>query len=86
MDKHGDLTAIAQSLLEYIEDLLTASPKESFTTVEMLMLLNAVKNDRSLLDLLERHAQSLRSSRTFAWSVRAGLNIGAGHVCRAHAG
>jgi hypothetical protein len=53
MPKNGDLTAIAQSLLEYVEDLLTASPKESFTKVEMLVLMNAVKNDRDLIGLLE---------------------------------
>lgn len=53
MNKHGDLKLIAQCLMEYVEDLLTASPKESFTKVEMLVLLNAVKNDRELMALLE---------------------------------
>ena len=62
MNKHGDLTAIAQCLVEYVEDLLTASPKESFSKVEMLVLLNAVKNDRELMALLARQSQSVRSS------------------------
>ena len=60
MNKNGDLTAIAQCLIEYVEDLLTASPKESFSKVEMLVLLNAVKNDRELMALLARYSESLR--------------------------
>jgi hypothetical protein len=62
MNTHGDLIAIAQCLVEYVEDLLTASPKESFTKVEMLVLLNAVKNDRELMALLESYSRSLHSS------------------------
>jgi hypothetical protein len=62
MNKHGELTAIAQCLIEYVEDLLTASTKESFTKVEMLVLLNAVKNDRDLMALLARYSESVRSS------------------------
>jgi len=66
MNKNGDLTAIAQCLIEYVEDLLTASPKESFTKVEMLVLLNAVKNDRELMALLARYSQSVQSSTKLA--------------------
>ena len=66
MNKHGDMTAIAQCMIEYVEDLLTASPKESFTKVEMLVLLNAVKNDRDVMALLERYSQSTRSSTELA--------------------
>ena len=66
MNKHGELTAMAQCLIEYVEDLLTASPQESFTKVEMLVLLNAVKNDRQLMALLGRYSQSTRSSTKFA--------------------
>ena len=66
MHKNGDLTAIAQALLEYVEDLLTASPKESFTKVEMLVLLNAVKNDREIMALLERCYRSTLSNKNFA--------------------
>jgi hypothetical protein len=66
MNKHGDLTAIAQCLIEYVEDLLTASPKESFSKVEMLVLLNAVKNDRELMALLARHSQAAQSSTRIA--------------------
>jgi hypothetical protein len=66
MNKHGELSAVAQSLIEYLEDLLTASPKESFTKVEMLVLLNAVKNDLSLMTLLEHYSQSSRFSANFA--------------------
>jgi hypothetical protein len=66
MNKHGDLTTMAQCLVEYVEDLLTASPKESFTKIEMLVLLNAVKNDSELLALLEGHSQAEHSSTKFA--------------------
>jgi hypothetical protein len=66
MNKHGDLTAMAQCLIEYVEDLLTASPKESFGKVEMLILLNAVKNDRELIALLGRYSRSEQSSTEFA--------------------
>jgi hypothetical protein len=66
MNKHGDLTAMAQCLIEYVEDLLTASPKESFSKVEMLVLLNEVKNDRELMALLKRYSELKESSSKFA--------------------
>ena len=66
MNKHGDLTAMAQCLIEYVEDLLTASPKESFSKVEILILLNAVKNDRELMSLLGSYSRSAQSSTEFA--------------------
>jgi hypothetical protein len=66
MNKNGDLTAIAHCLIEYVEDLLTASPKESFSKVEMLVLLNAVKNDRELMALLGSYSQSTVPSPKFA--------------------
>jgi len=53
MAKHGGLTEFAQSLIEYLEDLVTASPKEQFSKIEMLILFNAVKNDADLLAMLE---------------------------------
>lgn len=53
MAKHGGLTQFAQSLIEYVEDLITESPKESFTKIEMLVLLNAVKNDPDLRAVLD---------------------------------
>jgi len=53
MAKHGGLTILAQSLIEYMEDLITASPKEQFSKVEVLILLNAVKNDSDLIAMLE---------------------------------
>ena len=53
MAKHGGLTKFAQSLIEYMEDLITASPREQFSKIEMLVLLNAVKNDSDLLAMLE---------------------------------
>ena len=53
MAKHGGLTILAQSLIEYMEDLITASPKEQFSKIEVLILFNAVKNDPDLLALLE---------------------------------
>jgi hypothetical protein len=66
MNKHGDLTAMAQCLIEYVEDLLTASPKESFSKVEMLVLLNAVKYDRELMALLGGYSRTAQSSTEFA--------------------
>jgi hypothetical protein len=48
MNKHGDLTAMAQCLIEYVEDLLTASP---------------VKNDGELMALLGRYSGSVTISR-----------------------
>ena len=53
MAKHGGLTLLSQSLIEYLEDLITASPKEEFSKIEVLILLNAVKNDPDLMALLE---------------------------------
>lgn len=53
MAQHGGLIEFAQSLIEYMEDLVTASPKESFTKIEVLILLNAVKHDPDLRAMLE---------------------------------
>jgi hypothetical protein len=53
MAKHGGLVTFAQSLLEYVEDLITASPKDSFSKIDILVLLNAVKHDPDLRTLLE---------------------------------
>ena len=49
MEKGDGVLAVAQMMVEYAEDLVTASPKESFSRIEMLLLLNAVKNDRHLV-------------------------------------
>jgi len=38
----------AQGVLEYLLDLVTASPNETFTKDEVLILLNAVKNDTDM--------------------------------------
>ncbi len=62
MAKHGGLTLFAQSLIEYMEDLITASPKESFSKIEMLVLLNAIKNDRDMLTMMEAWDQQFRAS------------------------
>lgn len=62
MNQYGDLVAVGQCLIEYVENLLTASPKESFSKVEMLVLLNAVKNDRELMSMLSRASRQVRSS------------------------
>jgi len=45
------LMVFAQTLIEYLEDLITASPKETFSKIEMLILFNAVKNDPAMLEL-----------------------------------
>jgi hypothetical protein len=52
MEKLDGVRAIALMMVEYAEDLVTVSPKESFSKIEMLILLNAVKNDRHLIALL----------------------------------
>jgi len=49
MEKRDGVLTIAQMMVEYAEDLVTASRKESFSRIEMLILLNAVKNDRHLI-------------------------------------
>jgi hypothetical protein len=49
MKKQDGVLALAQMMIEYAEDLITASPKESLSKIEMLLLLNAVKNDRDLV-------------------------------------
>jgi len=54
MATHGGLVDFAQSLIEYLEDLVTASPKETFSKIEILILLNAVKHDADLCALLAR--------------------------------
>lgn len=59
MTRRGGLTEFAQGLIEYVEDLITASPKETFTKIEMLVLLNAVKNDSDLRQMLESCDQSV---------------------------
>ncbi len=60
MANHGGLAAFAQSLIEYVEDLITASPKESFSKIEVLILLNAVKNDRDIRMMLDACDQSVQ--------------------------
>ena len=40
-------------------DMVTVSPKESFSKIEMLILLNAVKNDRHLLARLSLCDQAI---------------------------
>ena len=54
MAKHGGLVDFAQSLIEYLEDLVTASPKETFSKIEILILLNAVKHDSDLCAMLSK--------------------------------
>jgi hypothetical protein len=60
MTQQGGLIEFAQSLIEYVEDLITASPKETFTKVEMLILLNAVKHDPALRAMLAACDQAVR--------------------------
>ena len=55
MNKNGGLALLAQTLIEYMEDLITESPKEAFTKLDMLILLNAVKNDPVLLQMFNSH-------------------------------
>ena len=45
---------IAQLLMEYVEDLVTASPKETWSKVDVLVLVNLVKNDSEMMSLLRR--------------------------------
>jgi hypothetical protein len=44
--------------VEYLENLITESPKEMFTKVEILVLLNLVKNDPAIVALLGQSATS----------------------------
>ena len=64
MARHGGLTQFTQSLIEYLEDLITASPKEAFSKVEMLILLNTVKNDGEMLAMLEAWDETVQT-RTY---------------------
>ena len=45
---------MAQLLMEYVEDLVTASPKETWSKVDLLVLFNLVKNDSEMMSLLRR--------------------------------
>jgi len=54
---------IAQILLEYVEDLVTESPKETWNKIDLLVLLNLVKNDSQILTLLRRADAQERSQR-----------------------
>ena len=42
----------ALGVLNYIEDLFTSTPKELFSPAEILLILNAVKNDPEIFDPL----------------------------------
>jgi hypothetical protein len=50
---------MALAMVEYAEDLVTASPKESFTKIEVLILLNAVKNDSDLFATLDLYTSQI---------------------------
>ena len=45
---------IARLFLEYVEDLVTASPRETWNKTDLLVLLNFVKNDSEIISLLQR--------------------------------
>jgi hypothetical protein len=62
MQSRAGVMALAQSLVEYAEDLVTASAKESFTKTEVLVLLNAVKNDADLTATLDFCDQAIPGS------------------------
>jgi hypothetical protein len=59
MESCAGVMALAQSMVEYAEDLVTASPKESFTKTEVLILLNAVKNDSDLFATLDLYTSQI---------------------------
>jgi hypothetical protein len=59
MESCAGVMALAQSMVEYAEDLVTASPKESFTKIEVLILLNAVKNDSDLFATLDLYTSQI---------------------------
>jgi len=40
----------ALNILEYVSDLFTGSPKETFTREEILVILNCVRNDPEMFD------------------------------------
>jgi hypothetical protein len=63
MENRDGVLTVAQIMVEYAEDLVTASPKESFSRIEMLILLNAVKNDRHLIAQLALCDQTIVKCR-----------------------
>jgi len=48
---------MAQLLMEYVEDLVTTSPKETWSKVDLLVFFNLVKNDSEMMSLLRRFDQ-----------------------------
>ncbi len=52
----------ALNVLEYVSDLFTGSPRESFTKVEILVILNRIKTDPELFDpdVVEAHSEVVR--------------------------
>jgi len=42
--------AVALATLRYVADLITVSPKKTYTREELLVLLNLIENDRDLFD------------------------------------
>lgn len=38
------------NMMDYLSDLFTASPKETFTRTEILIVLNATRNDTDFID------------------------------------
>jgi hypothetical protein len=49
----------ALNVLDYLSDLFTAAKKETFTRVEILVLLDNTKNDPDLFDPAVRTAQQI---------------------------
>lgn len=43
-----------QAVLEYLEDLFGASPNDSFTRDEVLLVISAVKHDPEILERLKQ--------------------------------
>jgi hypothetical protein len=42
------------AMMEYISDLFTTSPKDSFPKADVLVILNLVRNDPEIIDLLRK--------------------------------
>jgi len=47
--------------MEYISDLFTTSPKDSFSKADVLVVLNLVRNDPEIIDILRKSSTKLLS-------------------------
>ncbi len=58
-----DYERMGEVLMEYIEDLITASPKGTWNKTDLLVLLNLIKNDPHTMYMLRQMDARDRASR-----------------------